>query len=115
MTKTIPEIDDETLDRAYEAYRAAYSPLGHAREMIRAALTAALTPEPEIEVTEGMRKVGAEEIKSLGATNHRAIRDGLHLDTYPIETYDAALIYKKMESTRLKEAAYAAFRRTALE
>jgi hypothetical protein len=54
MTKTIPEIDDEMVARAYEAYRAAYSPTGHASEMIRAALTAALTPSPEIEVTEAM-------------------------------------------------------------
>jgi hypothetical protein len=57
MTKTIPEITDEMVARAVEAYRAAYSPTGHVSEMIRAGLTAALT-EPEIEVTETMAKAG---------------------------------------------------------
>ena len=58
MTKTIPEITDEMVDRAVAKARTIKGiPIHHE---YRAILTAALTPEPEIQVTEAMLNDGNE-------------------------------------------------------
>jgi hypothetical protein len=59
MTKTIPEITDEIVERFYEAYQDnGYPMFSSVEPRIRRALTAALTTEPEIEVTEAMERAG---------------------------------------------------------
>jgi hypothetical protein len=58
MTKTIPEIDDETITRSIDAYNEAFKTKGNwEREAMAAAIRAALT-EPEIEATSVMLNEG---------------------------------------------------------
>lgn len=61
MIKTIPEIDDEMVERAFrwlnENACFGGEPFSESRRQVRCALEAALT-EPEIEVTETMAKAG---------------------------------------------------------
>jgi len=62
MTKTIPELTDEMVDRAEDAFcRNFRDPkIAFTTMHVRGLLEAALTPEPEIEVTEAMKKAGAD-------------------------------------------------------
>jgi hypothetical protein len=59
MTKTIPEIDEDAIKRAQAVYlHCTTQPLS--RRTTKEMLEAALTPEPEIEVTEAMLDAGNE-------------------------------------------------------
>jgi hypothetical protein len=60
MTKTIPEITDEMVDKAHAEYYGQWAGTETSKSMFRAILTAAITPEPEIEVTEAMLDAGNE-------------------------------------------------------
>jgi len=68
MTKTIPEITDEMYARAWK--HAAANP-----HDLRGILFAALTPEPEIEVTEAMKKAGANVYRASRAAETAANYD----------------------------------------
>jgi hypothetical protein len=73
MTKTIPEITDEMVERGARYFR------NHLMQGVeeahriaaRKVLALALTPEPEIEVTEAMRRAGAMATEHM-ATKHMA-------------------------------------------
>jgi hypothetical protein len=89
MTKTIPEIDDEMVERAFYAYHnIGRSTLSDPYGKMRAALTAALTPEPEIEVTAEMMLDGWEAYTAC---------KGTHKDSLIAS-------YRAMESRRLANA-----------
>lgn len=98
MTST--KITDEMVERAVDAFSKAWPP-GTTHGAMLSALTAALNPppEPEIEVTEGMRRAGTK----IYMGDDPETRASWDLVT---------AIYRAMESTRLKEAqsgaAYAA-------
>ena len=103
MTK----IDDEMVERAVSAYLLADEKLTIEGAM-RAGLEAALSPkpEPEIEVSEGMRKAG------FGAWRKAFEMTLAYDDLTPQAHRCLEEVFRAMESTRLKEAqegaAYAA-------
>lgn len=74
------------------------------RKSARLARESAEKAKEEIEVSEGMRKAGADEVRRLHATNRAAMSRGAQVDVYSIETYDAELIWRAMERVRREES-----------
>lgn len=89
------EIDDEMVKRAVKAFTEMDGEWATCREQVLCILEAALNPkpEPEIEVTEGMERAGM-----------KAWQEWVNNTGFNTEKVGAVVVYRAMESTRLKEA-----------